>query len=104
MEDVKKVIGEGTKLGDVISSLEHPIMGVGGALSKAGGMLSTFMQTLGNMAISILASMAAGLVIKTIADIITYQDRLIEKGKEAKDTISDTFKDFKDQTSSFEDM
>lgn len=104
IENTKKVKGEMTSLGDVISSLEHPIMGVGGALSKAGGMLSTFMQTLGNIAISILASMAAGLVIKTIADIITYQDRLIEKGKEAKDTISDTFKDFKDQTSSFEDM
>lgn len=43
MEDVKKVIGEGTKLGDVISSLEHPIMGVGGALSKVGGLLSTFL-------------------------------------------------------------
>lgn len=48
--------------------------------------------------------MAIGLAIKAIADIITYQDRLIEKGKEAKDAISDTFKDFKDQTSSFEDM
>lgn len=104
MEDVKKVIGEGTKLGDVISSLEHPIMGVGGALSKAGGMLSTFMQTLGNMAISTLASMAIGLVIKLFADAITYQDRLIEKSKEAKDAISDTFKDLKDQASSFEDM
>jgi len=104
MEDVKKVIGEGTKLGDVISSLEHPIMGVGGALSKVGGLLSTFLQTLGNMAISTLASMAIGLVIKTIADAITYQDRLIEKSKEAKDAISNTFKDFKDQTSSFEDM
>lgn len=104
IEKVKQLKGESTDLGDVISSLEHPIMGVGGALSKAGGLLSTFLQTLGNMAISTLASMAVGFVIKTIADAITYQDRLIEKGKEAKDAISDTFKDFKDQASSFEDM
>ena len=104
IENIKKVKGEGAELGDVISSLEHPIMGVGGALSKAGGMLSTFMQTLGNVAISTLASMAISLVIKVIADAITYQDRLIEKSKEAKDAISNTFKDLKDQTSSFEDM
>lgn len=43
IEYIKKVKGESAKLGDVINSLEHPIMGVGGALSKAGGMLSTFM-------------------------------------------------------------
>lgn len=70
------------------------------AASVAAGLLNTAI----NMGITLLAGAAISGFIKLVDNIINHQQKLIDAGKEAQESISDTFNGFSDNKKSISDM
>lgn len=101
---VQQAKGEMATFGDVIQNVQHPITGIGGALETAGGALAKFGTALLNIGVSLVATFAVQAIIGGITYILTYEDKLIEKGEEAKRAIADISSSFNEQTSSLNDI
>ena len=101
---VQQAKGEMATFGDVIQNVQHPITGIGGALETAGGALAKFGTALLNIGVSLVATFAVQAIIGGITYILTYEDKLIEKGEEAKKAIADISSSFNEQTSSLNDI
>lgn len=74
------------------------------ALSTVGKVGKTVFKTIGNMALSAVASWAIGKTIEGIDNWIHKTDNLIKAGEEARESISTTFKSFEDGNTSIKDM
>lgn len=76
--------------------------------SKAGSAIKSFGKSLGanllNMGAGMLAGVAINGIISGVDYLIHYQDRLIEKGEEAKNSISETFSEFTTVKSSLDSL
>lgn len=76
--------------------------------AKAGSTLKSFGKSLGanllNMGTGMLAGLAVSGIISGIGYLITYQDRLIEKGEEAKEKINESYTSFNDTKSSLDSL
>ena len=72
--------------------------------SKAGSLLKTFGAGLANMGMGMLAGFAIDGVITVLDNIINYQDKLIEKGEDAKSSIDDTMSSFSEGKSTLDDL
>lgn len=72
--------------------------------SKAGSVLKSFATGALNMGAGLLIGMAVSAAIEGIDYLIHYQDRLIEKGEEAKSAINETFDEFFDKKSSLDSL
>lgn len=66
------------------------------ALTTAGGVVKSFVGTLGNMAIAMAASWAIGKGIEGLDYLFHYKDNIIKAGEEAKESIDNTFQSFSD--------
>lgn len=66
--------------------------------------VKSFVGTLGNMAIAMVASWAIGKAIEGIDYLIHYDENIIKAGQEAKDSIDSTFKSFEEGKQSIMDL
>ena len=77
-------------------------------VSNAGSAIKSFGKSLGanllNMGTGMLAGLAVSGIISGIEYLITYQDRLIEKGEEAKEKINESYTSFNDTKSSLDSL
>lgn len=71
------------------------------SLKNIGG---TLLSTLGNFAAGLAISAAISLVIKGIDYLIHYEDNLIKKGEEAKESITKTFDEFSSNKKAVTDL
>lgn len=60
---------------------------LGNALGTASSFGKQFVSVLSSMAIATIVSAGISLLIKTIYNLITYEQRMIDKGKEAQNVI-----------------
>ena len=72
--------------------------------SKAGSLLKSFGAGLANMGMGMLAGLAIDGVITILDNIINHQDKLIQKGEEAKSAIDDTMSSFTDSKTSLDNL
>lgn len=76
--------------------------------SKAGSAIKSFGKSLGasllNMGTGMLAGLAVSGIISGIEYLWNYQDRLIEKGEEAKEKINESYTSFNDTKSSLDSL
>ena len=72
--------------------------------SKAGSLLKSFGAGLANMGMGMLAGLAIDGVITLLDNIINHQDKLIQKGEEAKSAIDDTMSSFTDSKTSLDNL
>ena len=82
---------------DAISNIGTQSFSAASALSKLGQIGSTVFSTLGTMAITTAIISGITLLIKGLYDLATAEERAIEKGKEARQTIADINKGYNDQ-------
>lgn len=68
------------------------------------GFGKTALSIIGNTGINLAVNAAFGLLAKGIDSAVHYQDNLIKKGQEAKDSILDQSKAYIDQKSSLEQL
>ena len=74
------------------------------AMKTAGGVVKSFVGTLGNMAITMVASWAIGKVFEVIDDYRHRSENIIKEGQEAKDAIDSAFKDYESKKQSVMDL
>lgn len=72
--------------------------------SKAGSLLKSFGAGLANMGMGMLAGLAINGAFTLLDNIVNYQDKLIEKGEQAKSTIDETMGSFTDSKTSLDDL
>lgn len=93
-QDYDKTVTQVTKSTSTLSSFT----------SKAGSLLKTFGAGLANMGMGMLAGFAIDGAITVLDNIINYQDKLIEKGEDAKSSIDDTMSSFSEGKSTLDDL
>lgn len=72
--------------------------------SKAGSLVKSFGAGLANMGMGMLAGLAINGAFTLLDNIVNYQDKLIEKGEQAKSTIDETMGSFTDSKTSLDDL
>ena len=72
--------------------------------SKAGSLLKSFGAGLANMGMGMLAGFAIDGAITLLDNIINYQDKLIEKGVNAKSSIDDTMSSFSEGKTTLDNL
>lgn len=72
--------------------------------SKAGSVLKSVGAGIANMGIGMLAGFAIDGVITLIDNIVNYQDKLIQKGEEARSSIDSVFDEFSQNKSSIDEL
>lgn len=70
--------------------------------SKAGSVIKSIGAGIANMGVGLLAGLAIDGVITLIDNIVNYQDKLIQKGEEARSSIDSVFDAFSQNKSSID--
>ena len=93
-----------TDLGDMIDKTSKSTSKFSSFTSKAGSLLKSFGAGLANMGTGMLAGLVIDGVITLLDNIINHQDKLIQKGEEAKSAIDDTMSSFTDSKTSLDNL
>lgn len=91
-------------MGTIINDVSKSTSKFSSFTSKAGSVLKSVGAGLANMGIGLLAGFAIDGVITLIDNIVNYQDKLIQKGEEARSSIDSVFDEFSQNKSSIDTL
>ena len=96
------------EMGTIIDNTSKSTTKFSSFTAKAGSALKSFGSSIGasilNMGAGFIGGLAISGIISGIEYLVTYQDRLIEKGEEAKEKINESFTSFNDVKSSLNSL
>lgn len=76
-------------LGDALDDVGDSVFSLSGAFSSLGSIAMTALSTLGTMAIITAVTMAFEALATAIYNVVTAEERAIERGREARESIKD---------------